>query len=136
MQEYDVTLKLLLQQPARITMQSVIGTVIEQWVDVELPKVQYQRVDLLGITADGDLVHLELQSTNDPLMALRMAEYWLGVYRHFGKFPKQILLYVGEAPLRMECELRSSDGWYRYEAFDIRRLDGEKLWQAKISEIM
>lgn len=31
---------------------------------------------------------------------LRMAEYSLGVYRLFCKFPRQIVLYVGEAPLR------------------------------------
>jgi hypothetical protein len=39
-------------------------------------------------------------------MAIRMAEYCLWVYRLFGRFPRQILLYVGDAPLRMETTLR------------------------------
>jgi hypothetical protein len=42
---------------------------------------------LLGETADGSLLHIELQSTNDPAMPLRMAEYCLRVYRMLGKFP-------------------------------------------------
>src|SRR5436305_6602311 len=108
MQEYDVALKLLLRGSATVTMRALTGTTVEKWLDVELPKVQNTRVDLLGETANASLVHLELQSGNDSTMALRMAEYCLGVFRLFERFPRQIMLYVGEAPLRMENELRGS----------------------------
>src|SRR5450755_2246540 len=40
LQEYDVTLKLLLQGAARLTMRELTGTAIVKWLDVELPKVQ------------------------------------------------------------------------------------------------
>ena len=59
-----------------------------RWHNAELPKVEQIRVDLLGETADGELIHIELQSTNDPLTALRMMEYSLRVYRLFGRFPR------------------------------------------------
>src|SRR5438093_11367483 len=76
MQEYDVALKLLLRGSAKLTMRELTGTAVENWIDVELPKVvQNTRVDLLGETADKSLVHLELQSGHDPDMTLRMAEY-------------------------------------------------------------
>jgi hypothetical protein len=70
---------------------------------------------------------VELQSGNDAAMPLRMAEYCLGVFRLFGRFPRQVLLYVGEAPLRMESELRAPDVWFRYRLIDIRELDGDRL---------
>jgi hypothetical protein len=69
-------------------------------------------VDLLGETATGELVHIELQSTNDPDMPLRMAEYCLRVRRNFRKFPQQI------------CGPKLS---YSYRTVDIRELDGERL---------
>ena len=117
MQEYDVALKLLLRGSAKLTMRELTGTAVENWIDVELPKVvQNTRVDLLGETADKGLVHLELQSGHDPDMPLRMAEYCLGVFRLFERFPRQVLLYVGEAPLRMASELRGDDVWFRYRA--------------------
>src|SRR6266571_4451826 len=131
MQEYDVTLKLLLQQSARLTMRELTGNVVRKWLDVELPKVQNPRVDLLGEAIDGTLIHLELQSRNKPSMPLRMAEYCLGVFRLFGKFPRQVLLYVGEAPLRMDSELRGSDVSFRYRAVDIRALDGDRLLESE-----
>jgi len=132
MQEYDVALKLLLRGSARLTMRELTGTAVETWLDVELSKVvQNTRVDLLGETEDQGLVHLELQSGNDATMPLRMAEYCLGVFRLYGRFPRQVLLYVGEAPLRMESELRGDDLWFRYRAVDIRDLDGDRLLESQ-----
>ena len=131
MQEYDVALKLLLRGSAKLTMRELTGTAIEKWLDVELPKVQSTRVDLLGETGEASLVHLELQSGNDATMPLRMAEYCLGVFRLFEKFPRQVLLYVGEAPLRMDKELRGPDVWFRYRAIDIRELDGDRLLESE-----
>jgi hypothetical protein len=131
MQEYDIALKLLLQGSARLTMRELTGTAIEKWLDVELPKVRNPRVDLLGETADGSLVHVELQSGNDAAMPLRMAEYCLGVFRLFGQFPLQVLLYVGEAPLRMESELHGVNVSFRYRTIDIRDLDGDRLLESE-----
>jgi len=130
MQEYDVTLKLLLQGSAKLTVRELTGTAVEKWLDVELPKVQNPRADLLGETAGGGLVHLELQSRNEATMPLRMAEYCLGVFRLFGQFPRQVLLYVGEAPLRMDSELRGPDVSFRYRLVDLRSLDGDRLLES------
>jgi len=130
MQDYDVALKLLLQGPARLTMLELAGGAVEKWLNVELPKVQNPRADLLGETADGSLIHVELQSGNVPTMPLRMAEYCLGVLRLFGKFPRQVVLYVGEAPLGMESELSGPDVWFRYRMIDIRELDGDHLLES------
>jgi hypothetical protein len=130
MHEYDTTLKLLLQGPAKLAMRELTGVAIERWLNVELPEVRSTRVDLLGETADG-LVHIELQSTNDSLMALRMAEYCLRVYRVFRKFPAQILLYVGEDPMTMAAGLSAPDLSFRYKTVDIRDLDGARLLESE-----
>ena len=128
-QEFDVSLKLLLVS-APAAMRALTGATIKNWLDVELPKVQNPRADLLGETEDGLLVHLELQSTNDMRMPLRMAEYCWGVYRIFERFPRQILLYIGEPPLGMDLELRGPDVSFRYQAVDIRDLDGDLLLES------
>jgi predicted transposase YdaD len=131
MQRYDVTLKLLLQGPAKLTMLELTGGAVEKWLNVELPKVQNPRADLLGETADGSLFHVELQSGNEAAMALRMAEYCLGVLRLYGKFPRQVVLYVGEAPLGMDSELLGPDVSFRYRMIDIRDLDGDHLLESE-----
>jgi hypothetical protein len=82
---------------------------------------------MIGETAEGSLVQLELQSTNDMDMALRMAEYALAVFRRFRQFPRQIVLYVGGSPLAMPAVLASHSLEFRCRVVDIREMDGEAL---------
>ncbi len=103
-----------------------------RWLNVELPDVTQPRVDLLfetinQITSARRLIAMELQSTNDPLIPLRMAEYSLRVYRIYKQFPEQHVLYVGSDELRMPSALISPNHTCRYHIFDIRQLDAEIL---------
>jgi hypothetical protein len=75
------SLEAALHGTARLMMRELTGGGIEKWLGIELPKVQNLRMDLLGETSEGSLVHIELQSGNDAARPLRMAEYCLGVYR-------------------------------------------------------
>jgi hypothetical protein len=131
MQKYDVALKVLLQGHARRIMSELTCTAVAKWLDVELPKVQNLRLDLLCETVGDELIHLELQSGNDSGMPLRMAEYCLGVFRVLGRFPRQVLLYVGEPPLRMATELRGGGFRFHYQAVDIRSLEGDRLLESQ-----
>ena len=128
MQGYDAALKLLLQASSRSVMQQLTGLRVERWLNSEIPKVQTSHADLLGATEDGKLVHIELQSSNDADMALRMAEYALRIYRKFRKYPRQTVLYVGEARMRMKALWREPAALaFRYHLLDIRDLDGVSM---------
>jgi hypothetical protein len=54
------------------------------WSCHKVRKAQNPRLDLLGQSADGQFIHIELQSGNDAAMPFRMMEYCLGVQRLFG----------------------------------------------------
>ncbi len=129
MHEYDTVLKALLQSPQTTIFEKIIGARIDHWLNVEFPEVQQTRVDLLGVTTlhDKDLAGVELQSTNDPKLPLRMAEYAVRTYRRYEVFPRQYVLYVGNEPLRMPSELAGPDFFCRYTIIDVRTLDEEAL---------
>jgi hypothetical protein len=63
-------------------------------------------------------------------MALRMLDYGLRVYERHEEFPRQIVLYLGEAPLRMSNELRFPALAFEYRLVDIRELDGARLCES------
>ncbi|HEY7390360.1 MAG TPA: DUF4351 domain-containing protein [Bryobacteraceae bacterium] len=129
MHDYDIAFKLVLQS-VDLAMRELAGATVTRWLSVELPEVRNTRVDLLGETETGELLHIELQSSNDPRLPLRMAEYCLGVLRLFGRFPRQVLVYVGQASLKMEAELKGPALRYSYRLVDIRELDGERLLES------
>src|ERR1700722_1634084 len=64
-------------------------------------------------------------------MPFRMVEYCLGIRRLVGQFPRQILLYVGESPMRMENRLRGPDLFFEYRLIDIRSLNGDRLLESE-----
>ena len=129
MHQYDTVLKVLLQGSANSILEQLTGVRVARWLNVELPQVQQTRVDLLGESADEKpkLIHLELQSTNELDLPLRMAEYSLRVYRQFRQFPRQIVLYVGDTEMKIASELVGPDHTCRYTVVDIRTLDSEPL---------
>jgi hypothetical protein len=131
MHEYDIALKALITDEAEGTLR-LLGAAgpVTRWLNVELPKVQNQRVDLLGETANGELLQIELQSSNHMEMHLRMLEYGVGIWRLRGVFPRQIVLYVGNERLRMPDRYRSAGIDYRYELIDVRDLDGEAMLES------
>src|ERR1051325_8643030 len=61
----------------------------------------------------------------------RMAEYALGIYRLFERFPQQFCLYVGEPPLRMPDRLRGPGFAVEYTLIDVRSLDGNDLLESE-----
>lgn len=126
MQQYDVALKLLLQGPAGLLIRDLVGSDSVSWLNIELPEIRNTRMDLLA-EAGGQVVHIELQSGNDAEMALRMADYHLGIFRKLRRAPRQIVLYVGEEPLAMKPRFITPAMTFEYEVIDIRRFDGERL---------
>ena len=133
MQKYDVALKSLLQTSGLFILERLAGVRLIRWLNVELPKVQTGHLDLLAETETGELIHFELQSTNDPKMPLRMAEYALMIYRKFGRFPRQFVLYVGQEELRMSVELIGPRFRFEYELVDIRQIDADDFLQGPAS---
>jgi hypothetical protein len=127
MHEYDVTLKSVLRRLTGTVLRDLTGFAVTRWHNTELPEVQNRRLDMLGETAAGTLVHIELQSHNQAGMPLRMLEYATSIYRQFGRFPEQVVLYVGAAQLRMNGELAGSGVQFRCRMVDIRELDGDRL---------
>ena len=134
MHEYDVTLKSILTRVPGSVLAELTGFTIARWHNTDLPVVRHRRADLLGETADARLVHFELQSTNRADMALRMLEYSTAIKRKFRRYPEQLVLYVGNAPLRMTSRERGPGLEYECRFADMRELDAEPLLESRSLE--
>jgi hypothetical protein len=55
------------------------------------------------------------------------AEYLFEIGLRYGRLPRQVALYIGEAPLRMKDRVEGPDLSVRFHLVDIRDLDGERL---------
>jgi hypothetical protein len=132
MHEYDVALKSILMRPGSALLAELTGLPDLRWLNVELPKVNNRRVDMLGRSPDGELVAIEFQSRNERHFPFRMGEYLFGVGRIYGQLPRQIVIYVGDAPLRMKNRIEGAGLSYEFQMMDIRDLDGERLLASEV----
>ena len=124
-QDYDVSLKLLFHHSRGRVAQRLFGARVVEWLNVEQPKVNNLRVDMLARMDDGTLRHVEFASKNDPDMGFRELEYSVGFRRLLGEDVDQVVLYAGREPLRMKPVYRSESTVHRFKILDIRRFDGE-----------
>ena len=132
MHQYDSVLKSLLTGSQNSFLKQLIGAERGHWLNVELPRVTQHRVDLLfEVTRTLELVLVELQSFNDPLLPVRMAEYALLVAQIYERFPTLYVLYVGSERLSMASELVTPCLSCRFKIIDIRDWDAETLLQGK-----
>ncbi len=126
-QDYDVTLKLLFRQSKGRALRQLIGGAIAEWLDVELPRVENPRVDLLAKLDNGSYVHLELQSSNEEDFGRRQAEYYLGLHRILKQHVRQVAVYIGREKLRMKAAFETPSLQFQFEMMDVRELDPEPL---------
>ena len=128
MHDCDVALKALLTDSLNAILRQ-IGEKgeVARWLNVELPVVRNQRADLLVELTTGEILHIELQSSNDPDMPFRMLEYAVSIRRTLGKFPRQLVIYVGNSKMTMKSRLENASLAFQYQMLDIREADSEAL---------
>ena len=131
MHEYDTALKRILMRPGSALLTELTGCDRLRWLNVELPNVRNERVDLLGEKPDGSLVQIEFQSGNERNLPIRMGEYLFAIGRAHRRLPRQIVLYVGEASLRMKDKIEGPGYSFQFHLADIRDFDGERLLASK-----
>ncbi|HXQ25987.1 MAG TPA: hypothetical protein VN822_06240 [Candidatus Acidoferrales bacterium] len=129
--DFDGALKDVFQQdrPTLLTLLTR-GLAVKEFLNVELPKVQERRVDLVLSLEDGSILHIEFQSTNDRNMAYRMVEYWPLIKRRFKRPLRQVVLYVGQARPAIVNRLEEDDLQFSYGVMDIREIEAELLMKS------
>jgi hypothetical protein len=94
-QKFDLTLKKLFKDIPAELLKILTGFDTGKFLDITLVNIQYWCPDLLIELPDGSLLHIEIQSTNDGKMLMRMYLYSALIFKQYGKLPRQIVLYVG-----------------------------------------
>ena len=113
-QVWDNIAKQLARPLIKFVFSQRLGTepiVLEEYDrEFDLLEVKKKYVDYLvklKIKIDNNkykefLVHLEFQMKNDNEMIWRMLEYGKEIYRRYKIFPYQVVVYMGDNPLKME----------------------------------
>ncbi|NOQ36644.1 MAG: hypothetical protein GQ569_12250, partial [Methylococcaceae bacterium] len=74
------------------------------------------------------ILHIEIQSSNDYAMPLRMMRYYTDIAFNYPKLPiEQYVIYIGKQPLKMKSEVAGKNWQYRYNLIDMHSVDCQTL---------
>jgi len=128
---YDRSLRELFGEVPKTLIKLLINKEIKEILDISFPKVEERKVDLLTRLEDNTLFHLEIQSTDDKTMPIRMLQYTSLIYEKYKQFPKQLVLYVGNKKIKIKNGINTKELVYNYEVRDIREFDCSILIQSE-----
>ncbi len=125
---YDLVVKDLFQRDHPSLLDELTGGVaVREVLNVELARVEERRADLVLSLADGTILHIEFQSGNDKDMPYREGIYCLLLGQKYRRRVRQVVLYVGQAKMRMEDHVDLGETKCAYTLMDIREMDAGKL---------
>ncbi len=124
---YDAILKSILNSIWNsLTPKLTGGAKPVRLLSVEFPSVESRVPDLVVLLDDGRILHLEVQSANDPRMPWRMLHYRLLLRERYPLVHiVQHVLYIGAAPCSMVARIEEDFLSYGYRLTDIREIDEE-----------
>jgi hypothetical protein len=127
-QDYDVSLKLLFRRSTGVIAQQLFGPGgVTEWLNVEQPKVNNPRVDLLARCADGSLRHVELETRNRSETPRRAAEYYLGFHRLLNEEVELVVLFASKDDLTMPQVFKTKAMHYEFRILEVKSMEGEPL---------
>ncbi|SDO48692.1 hypothetical protein [Afipia sp. GAS231] len=142
MGQYDITLKALLRRECPV-FKDRIGIARDAVATTpRLPRIRETEVDFLGKNADGSFIHVELQTRNDPAMALRMFSYLADIAVIAAPHPagrrklalpriQQKVVFVGAGRPDMENFItQPPDFADKFEILDSKTIDGSGLLES------
>jgi len=126
--KYDLVVKDLFQRDHPSLLDQLTGGVpVREILNVELARVEERRADLVLSLADRTILLIEFQSGNDQDMPYRMGIYCLLLGQKYRRRVRQVVLYVGQAKMRMEDHVDLGETKAACTLMDIREMDSQKF---------
>lgn len=130
-QIYDAILKDLFKKMPSKLLKILTGYSQGKPLDTQFREVKRREADMLLELPNGEIFHLELQSSNDNDISRRMLDYYATIWKAYNKRPKQLVLYVGSKPMNMADNINDEKLTFKYTLKDIREIDCSELMHSE-----
>ncbi len=102
-----------------------------EFVDKELKRVEKREADIVAkcqMESKEQILHLEIQNSNDKTMPRRMLRYYSDIKMEFEHLDvKQYIIYIGKAKLSMSETIVDKNLNFSYTIIDMHTIDCEEL---------
>src|SRR5690606_24382211 len=124
-----------------VLVEKVLGLDIVEYTELKdkLQITRQKETDTLRKVKDRQgnvfILQVEIQSTNNPKMAVQMADYWILLHQIHGLPVRQYVLYVGAEPLSMPDRLKLPNFNFQYTLLSFSDLSYDLFISAEQPEV-
>ncbi|MCX8076542.1 MAG: hypothetical protein N3C57_05870 [Aquificaceae bacterium] len=130
----DRTLREVLQRlPVKI-IQILFDSKVLEVLESTFPATKERRADFVGRLEDGTIVHVEIQSSYDSTLPLRLIELYLMIYERYKAYPLQILLWVGDGKCPYKEKYSFGELKHRVKVVDMKEISCRELLESEAEE--
>ena len=124
--KYDNLLKAIFYDAMPLFLRALRCAPVVEYLNIEFPARPKLLADVVARLADGKILHLEFQLSNDPRMHWRCYHY-RGAIQELWEDAEviQIVVYLGNGPVRMIHEIKKRRLDYSYEIVDMKELPAD-----------
>ena len=123
-------IKTIAEDIAKYILELNITNIIE-FVDKEFQRIEKREADIVvKCEIDGkiEILHIEIQNSNDPKMPIRMMRYYTDIRLLYPKLPiRQYLIYIGKRKCTIKEIVEEENRFFRYNLIDMHTIDCEKF---------
>jgi predicted transposase YdaD len=102
-----------------------------KFVDKELQTIEKREADIVALCKIDNIkqiLHIEIQNSNDNTMPRRMLRYYNDIKIRFKTLKiKQYIIYIGKDKLTMKNNIKEDNLNFNYDIIDMHDIDCEKL---------
>ena len=91
-----------------------------EFLDKEFERVESRRADIV-VLADNEIYHIELQTSYDSKMPLRMLRYYTDIKFNYDYPVNQAVIYLGNK--KIKNSLKDKNLEYSFEIIDMKKID-------------
>ncbi len=123
-------IKSIAEDIAKYILELNIDEVIE-FVDKEFQRIEKREADIVvkcKINGVEEILHIEIQNSNDSKMPIRMMRYYTDIRLLYPKLPiRQYLIYIGKRKCVIKDKIEEENRFFSYNLIDMHKIDCEKF---------
>ena len=121
--KYDNLLKTIFMEAMPTLLKALHCAPVLELLSVEFPERAKMVADIVARLADGKILHLEFQLTNDPRMHWRCYHYFGAIQEQWEDSEViQVVVYLGNGEMTMKPIINKPSCKYHYQLVDIREI--------------
>jgi hypothetical protein len=124
--KYDNLLKTIFFDAMPALLRLLRCAPVVQYLNVEFPPRHKMVADMVALLADGKILHLEFQVTNDPDMHWRCFHYFGSISQRWPEAEViQVVVYLGNDPLAMKSAVELPSCKFSFEILNLQEVPAE-----------